>query len=261
VPILKRHEWAGVTLSFKNHFGTIDDCRLVHDHVFTGGSGYDPSYNGLIDIHLNHHVGGKTVLVLCDALYGNYLSLFGEPPPWPQFGNDAPSTIFLGTDAVATDCVAFDVLYREGTIGLRADDYLELAGALGLGVYERESAPGVYSLIDHVYLEPPFDPTGVGDGSQAQPAYDMLAVVANPSAAPTLSLFLPAQRDGRATLRLYNARGQLVDTLLDNERVGGELELAWNGTTADGTRAASGVYWCRLDYAGWTETEKVLLVR
>ena len=33
------------------------------------------------------------------------------------------------------------------------------------------------------------------------------------------------------------------------------------GTTADGTRAASGVYWCRLDYAGWTETEKVLLVR
>jgi uncharacterized protein (DUF362 family) len=261
VPILKRHDYAGTTLSFKNHFGTIDDCRQVHDHVFTSGTGYDPSYNGLVDIFLNHHVGGKTVLVLCDALYGNYEHLWGEPTPWPQFGNDAPSTIFLGADAVATDCVAFDVLYREGTVGERADDYLELAGALGLGVYEHESAPGVYSLIDHRYLEPPFDPTGVEDGSHPTPAHDMLTVVANPSAAPRLFLLLPVQRDGRATLRLYNARGQLVDTLLDNERVGGELELEWDGRTADGTRAASGVYWCRLDYEGWTETEKLLLVR
>jgi len=265
VPILKRHDYAGVTLSFKNHFGTIDDCREVHDHVFTSGSGYDPSYNGLIDLFLNPHIGGKTVLVLCDALYGNYEHLWGVPTPWPQFGNDAPSTIFLGADAVATDCVAFDVLYREGTVGVRADDYLELAGALGLGVYERESAPGEYSLIDHRYLEPPFDLTGVQDDPQDHAGGwgvpDMLGVATNPSAAPTLMVTLPMQRDGRATLTLYNARGQRVRTLIDNERANGELELAWDGADESGQRVASGVYWCRLDYEGWSESEKLLLVR
>ena len=265
VPILKRHDYAGVTLSFKNHLGSFDDCMQVHDHVFTSISGYDPSYNALVDIFLNPHIGGKTVLVLCDALYGNYEHLWGAPTPWPQFGNDAPSTIFLGADAVATDCVALDVLYREGTVGVRADDYLELAGALGLGVYERESAPGVYSLIDHRYLEPPFDQTGVdgdphGDDDQPGPS-DMLAVFPNPSSAPTLRLRLPMQTDGRATLKLYNARGQHVRTLLDNERVHGELELAWDGADASGRRVASGVYWCRLDYEGWSATERLLLVR
>ncbi len=262
IPILKRHDYAGATLSFKNHLGSFDDCMQVHDHVFTGISGYDPSYSALIDIFLNPHIGGKTVLVLCDALYGNYEHLWGDPTPWPQFGDDAPSTIFLGADAVATDCVALDVLYREGTVGDRADDYLELAGVLGLGVYERESAPGVYSLIDHRYLEPPFEPTGVCDDSHEQPAVpDMLSVTPNPSAAPTLRVRLPMQLDGRASLVVYNAAGRHVRTLLDNERVGGELEVGWDGRDAGGSRVASGVYWCRLDYEGWSENEKLLLVR
>ncbi len=265
VPILKRHDYAGVTLSFKNHLGSFDDCMQVHDHVFTGISGYDPSYNALIDIYLNPHIGGKTVLVLCDALYGNYEHLWGVPTPWPQFGNDAPSTIFLGADAVATDCVALDVLYREGTVGVRADDYLELAGALGLGVYERESAPGVYSLIDHRYLEPPFDETGVDDsshGDHEQAAiHDMLAVMPNPSSGPTLRLRLPKQVAGLATLTLWNARGQHVRTFLRNERASGEFELPWDGADDAGRRVASGVYWCRLDFQGWSETEKLLLVR
>jgi flagellar hook assembly protein FlgD len=69
------------------------------------------------------------------------------------------------------------------------------------------------------------------------------------------------QLDGRATLRLYNARGQHVRTLLDNERASGEFDLEWNGTDDAGRRVASGVYWCRLDYEGRSETEKLLLVR
>ncbi len=88
-----------------------------------------------------------------------------------------------------------------------------------------------------------------------------LAVFPNPSSCPTLRLRLPMQLDGRATLKLYNARGQHVRTLLDNERVRGGLELAWDGADASGRRVASGVYWCRLDYEGRSETEKLLLVR
>jgi hypothetical protein len=261
MPILKRHDYAGVTLSFKNHFGSIDNCLLAHDHVFIQASGYDPSYNALVDLFLNPHIGGKTVLVLCDALYGNYQHLWGVPPRWPQYDNDAPSTIVLGTDAVAVDCVCHDILYREGTIHDRSDDYLELAGALGLGVYDRESEPGVYSLIDHRYLEPPFDPTGVGDGPHSQTTRELLSVAASPSAAPRLRISPPVGRHMLLSLRIYNARGQLVQTLLEDEPARGEIELEWNGRTAVGARAASGVYWCRLDCGGHSDTRKVLLVR
>lgn len=153
LPIVKRHQQAGVTLSFKNHFGSIDDCRKVHGAVFVITKKYSPAYNVLVEIWLNPHIGGKTVLVLLDALYGNWERLDTPPTPWPQF-DGAPSTIILGTDPVAADCVAHDMLYREGNISDRADDYLELAGLIGLGVYEHESAPGVYELIDHRYLGP-----------------------------------------------------------------------------------------------------------
>jgi hypothetical protein len=215
----------------------------------------------MIDIHLNHHVGGKTVLAICDGLYGNYQHLWGVPPRWPQFDNDAPSTIVLGTDPVAVDCVCHDILYREGNIDHRSDDYLVLAGNLGLGVFEHESAPGEYALIDFRYLEPPFDQTGA-DGPQGQTAaVDMLAVTSSPSSEPTLRLHLPVQFDGRASLAIYGTRGQLVRTLLDNARIRGESHLEWDGTDNSGRRAASGVYWCRLDYEGLVETEKLLLLR
>jgi flagellar hook assembly protein FlgD len=48
------------------------------------------------------------------------------------------------------------------------------------------------------------------------------------------------------TLRVYDALGREIHTLLDEQRGAGYYEVQWQGTTAGGSRVASGVYFYRL---------------
>ena len=106
----------------------------------------------------------------------------------------------------------------------------------------------------------PADQPGSPDSYPAVP--DMLSVSPNPSrGAATIRLVLPMERDHGARVKLYNSRGQLVRTLVDEPRATGEREICWNGRDDSGRRVASGVYWCTLEYAEHRETEKFTLVR
>jgi hypothetical protein len=66
---------------------------------------------------------------------------------------------------------------------------------------------------------------------------------------------------GPLTLRVYNAAGQLVSTLLGGEQAAGEHSLAWDGRDRDGHDLSSGVYFLRLETGDAGETKKMLLVR
>ncbi len=262
VPVTKAHDYAGLTLSFKNHFGTFNRCDYLHNYVFTSGSYWTPDYNPLVDLWSNPHIGAKTVLILGDCLFGNWEHLNTPPTPWPSFGDGAPNSVFLATDPVAVDCVMADVLTVEGNIPETADQYLVLASAAGLGVYERAVSPGEYALIDYVALEGPFSGTGVEEGEGNAPRPRMISVTPNPSSETTVvHLNLPQGREGRATVRLFDVRGRLVRTLVEDERITGSRELAWDGTDGTGSRVASGVYWCCLDYEGERQTAPIVLVR
>jgi uncharacterized protein (DUF362 family) len=261
MPIGKAHDYAGVSLAFKNHFGSFMRCDYLHNHVFQSGAYWSADYNPLVELFLNHHIGGKTILTVTDCLYGNWEHLNTPPTPWPSFGDDAPNSIFLGTDVVAVDCVVTDVLAVEGSIPADADQYLVLASAAGLGVYERAVSPGVYSVIDYVHLEAPFDGTGI-DAGHAAASRGAIAVAPNPSAgSAVVHLTLSDGLVERGTVRLYDVRGRLVRTLLENEPIDDGRELVWDGKDDTGTRVASGVYWCSLDSGGRRETARVVLVR
>jgi hypothetical protein len=137
MPIVKKHGGAGVTLGFKNHFGTITRCSDLHDYVFPGGAYYTDTYNPLVDIHLNPHIANKTVLVIGDGLFGNRITQSGKPQRWTTFGDSAPNSLLFAADPVAADCVMCDLLAAEATIATMSDDYLVLAGGAGLGTFER----------------------------------------------------------------------------------------------------------------------------
>ncbi len=132
VPVLKGHNLAGVTVSGKNHFGSI----WQPDGGFTPGKGihkyiraYDGtfwpefpgrpmgSYNAFVDIMGHAQLGAKTLLVLVDGLYGaaNQSSV---PAKWQSspFNNDWTSSLILSQDAVAADSVTVDILTNEPTI-------------------------------------------------------------------------------------------------------------------------------------------------
>jgi uncharacterized protein (DUF362 family) len=157
MPILKKHCCAWVSLSFKNHLGSIQDCAGLHEYIFPYEGIYRSGYSPMVDIYSNRHVGAKTVLTIGDGLYGSRGHQSSAPRPWVTFGDRAPNSLFFSTDPVALDCVMYDFIDAEVGVPVGGDDYLALAAGAGLGVFEHRdpqaARPGQwYNLIDYVQL-------------------------------------------------------------------------------------------------------------
>lgn len=161
MPIMKGgHGYAGVTLGFKNHFGTIDSCAELHTGIdVLNPPPYWTDYNPLVDLMRSPLIGGKTVLTIGDGLFA--AKDFQEPPePWITFGNQVPNSLFFAKDPVAIDCVMHDFLAAElGTdVPERANNYLRLAAEAGLGIFEQGAPQQVpygtgYQSLQYVRLE------------------------------------------------------------------------------------------------------------
>jgi uncharacterized protein (DUF362 family) len=136
MPILKGHPLAGVTLGFKNHFGSTDNPAGMHNYVSTSYAQID-RYNGLVDLYSNPHICGKTVLTIGDGIYGSRMYQDTPPQPWKTFNNQSPCSLFFAIDPVAIDCVMHDLLKAERGSSLPASSnaYLKLAEKAGLGVF------------------------------------------------------------------------------------------------------------------------------
>jgi len=158
VPLMKKHCCAWVTLSFKNHFGSIENCAALHGYTFPYEDDYTSAYNPLVDIYKNPHFGAKTVLTIGDGLYGSRGSQDSIPERWATFDNDSPRSLFFSQDPVAIDSVMYDFLETEAGVNNGGDDYLARAAQAGLGVFEHRD-PGAsnredwYSQIDYRYLD------------------------------------------------------------------------------------------------------------
>lgn len=63
------------------------------------------------------------------------------------------------------------------------------------------------------------------------------------------------------TLKIYNILGQLVKTLVDEGKLPGRYEVVWDGKDDRGKEVTSGVYFYRLETAGYKETKKMILLR
>ncbi len=63
----------------------------------------------------------------------------------------------------------------------------------------------------------------------------------------------------RVNLKIYDANGELVTTLLDRV-VEGHMEIVWDGKDANGKRVASGIYFCRLSANDQTVTRKMAIL-
>ncbi len=67
--------------------------------------------------------------------------------------------------------------------------------------------------------------------------------------------------DGRAVMRIYDARGREVRTLLNGVLPAGDHALTWDGTDDTGRELASGTYFYQLEADGKLETRKSLLLK
>jgi hypothetical protein len=66
---------------------------------------------------------------------------------------------------------------------------------------------------------------------------------------------------GRVRARVFNARGELVRTLLDAVREAGFHTVVWDGRDQRGQEAPSGIYFMRIDAKDGAATRKVAFLR
>lgn len=63
------------------------------------------------------------------------------------------------------------------------------------------------------------------------------------------------------TLKIYNVLGQLVKTLVDEEKLRGNYKVIWDGKDDSGREVSSGIYFYQLKTKDYTATKKMVLLR
>lgn len=65
----------------------------------------------------------------------------------------------------------------------------------------------------------------------------------------------------QTSLKIFNVLGEEVLTLLDGEAGPGTFSIPWDGTARNGVLLPSGVYFCRMQTDGFSQTRKMVILR
>jgi hypothetical protein len=135
----------GVTLTGKNHFGSIKGPSELHSIINTNQGGTPHAYSPIVDLSASPNLGAKTILYFLDSLYCarrhmSYPLHFPNAPfsnrVEPYENPEWPASILTSLDGVALDSVGLDILYSQTKKNLdenghprimireNADDYL-----------------------------------------------------------------------------------------------------------------------------------------
>ena len=79
--------------------------------------------------------------------------------------------------------------------------------------------------------------------------------------ATTISYSVPEGTLVQVKLTVYNIRGQLVRTLVDEVREPGSYTVYWDGRNDAGRQVASGVYFYRMRAGDFVQTRKMVLLK
>jgi len=78
---------------------------------------------------------------------------------------------------------------------------------------------------------------------------------------PQTSILLNMPATASVKLNVYNARGQLIRTLVDGQLYAGSHSITWNGTDNNGRAVSSGLYFYRVDSQGQSIVRKMALLK
>lgn len=70
---------------------------------------------------------------------------------------------------------------------------------------------------------------------------------------------LPKSQD--VQIGIYNVKGQLVKTLVDEIKTTGDYSVTWNGTDQNGRVVSTGIYFCKMVSEKYSATKKVILIK
>jgi flagellar hook assembly protein FlgD len=78
---------------------------------------------------------------------------------------------------------------------------------------------------------------------------------------PTTTISFTLAEPGPASLKIYNAKGQLVRQLANSQYTAGQHHLIWDGRDALGRPVSSGLYFYRLQSQDYSQSHKMILMK
>jgi len=78
---------------------------------------------------------------------------------------------------------------------------------------------------------------------------------------PSTTVRYDMKEKGLVTVKVYSVAGQLVRTLVSEMKEPGSYTAVWDGKNSLGADAASGIYFCKMETAGFSATKKMVLLR
>jgi hypothetical protein len=124
-------------------------------------------------------------------------------------------------------------------------------------VWYKVTAVDIHDNESSVAVLAPEEITGEEDLSAA----DFLAQNHPNPFNPATRIVFGMRNPGPVSLRIYDASGRLVRTLVDENRAAGTYDEIWRGTDGSGRDLSSGVYFYKLVTGEYTDTRKMVLLR
>jgi len=151
--------------------------------------------------------------------------------------------------------LGFDIPYiMNGQVCAGASNYTA-EGYYKTGIADRTNL--VQNIMNYFGKMPTGTPAGVPEGLKTEMSY----AYPNPFN-PVTKIAYSIRDAGPATIQVYNIAGKVVRTLLDSELAAGASGfVVWDGTNDVGEKCASGVYFYRLNAPGYTETQKMVMLK
>jgi hypothetical protein len=117
------------------------------------------------------------------------------------------------------------------------------------------------------FLSPPdsthifMDPTGVEGEGNLPVSFALHPCYPNPFN-PMTTIMYDLPEDAVVRLNVYDVSGRLIRDLVSSEMISaGRHEVIWNGREGKGRVVSAGVYFYKLEAAGYTETRRMTLVK
>ncbi|HOX25459.1 MAG TPA: FlgD immunoglobulin-like domain containing protein [Candidatus Krumholzibacteria bacterium] len=201
--------------------------------------------------------GGQNIQI---SYWRHYTNALGNSPNLDYWRADISNDGGATWTALENSTVS-DTAWQQKTYALST--YFPVPGVVRLRFIAEDAGDGslVEAQVDDFMLVGEFvDPTPVEGSPELQLVFGLDQNRPNPFN-PTTQVKFSLDRAGAASLRVFDARGHLVKTLVNENLAAGAHTITWNGDDNGGRPVASGVYFYRLEANGQTAERRMLLVK
>jgi hypothetical protein len=242
--VMKNHS-TGVSLSMKNHYGSISNVNGSGMHAYPCPTQL-PSLNALPPIRQ------KQVICICDAI----LAVVRNGPDGAP--TQTPKRLILSRDTVAHDYIGAQIMH---------DYKCTTASLTGMAVHIARAAETPYSLgtcdpaqIELINVENPVSAVESESPESGPESFSLNQNYPNPFNSTTIVSYT-LEKPARVRARIVNSEGKTVRRFDERTEGPGTFQVRWDGRKADGAELPSGIYIFEMTAGGIRRTVKMQFIR